>query len=79
VTDAERTALATQQGTRMLGPLERHRCEEHPRRWLTYRWTWRAGETPEDGEPEYVRGCTQCYAEERKRNGWDDWMTTRPR
>jgi hypothetical protein len=71
--DEQRIALATRKGDRMIGPLERQRCSVHPRRWETYRWTWRApdeskGETQlmaveSDSEPRYERGCVLCAAE----------------
>lgn len=63
MTDGDRIRLATPHKGRMLGPLERERCTEHRRRWVTYRWEWDAGSGPEDGYPEIVRGCQSCNAE----------------
>jgi len=65
MTDADRIARATLRGSRMLGPVERQRCPRHPRRWVSYRWTWRAGSSIEDGDTETVRDCTACVDEER--------------
>lgn len=47
--DAERIAQAqvSPNGKRMLGPKEKQRCEQHPRCWEVYRWTWAI---PADGD-----------------------------
>src|SRR5678815_2586157 len=61
--DDDRVRLATKSGEWMLGPLELQRCAKHKKRWETYRWTWRVGSGPEDGEPEIVRDCVECARE----------------
>jgi len=48
----------------MLGPIERERCARHPKRWTSYRWTWDVDGDITGGEPEIVRGCADCAAEE---------------
>ena len=71
--DQDTIAKATRDGDTMLGPKERHRCPDHPRRWVVYRWTW---QVPEDGdhltalqsgsEPEAVRACGTCDDEDER-------------
>lgn len=63
--DDDRVRLATRSGNWMLGPAELQRCEKHPTRWTTYRWTWLVGSGPEDGDPEVIRSCAKCLEEER--------------
>ena len=68
--DQDRIEAAVREGDRMLGPKERHRCGEHPRRWVVYRWTWGM---PDDGDhmsaiqsdswPETIRECKACADE----------------
>jgi hypothetical protein len=55
------------------GPVERQRCDKHPKRWETYRWMWSVGpgEAPEDcienaSDCEYVRGCSACAEEDER-------------
>lgn len=65
--DADRVRLAKRggkRGSRMLGPDERQRCARHPKRWEIYRWTWTVGGSIENGEPDIVRGCAECIAED---------------
>ncbi len=63
MTDKDRIRLSTRQGNKVLGPLERQRCQHHPRRWVSYRWTWRVGSTPSMEEPAIVKGCGSCADE----------------
>lgn len=66
MTDEERIARSTlsSDGRRRVGPVERARCLRHPRRWVTYRWTWPSDHTPEAADVSYVRDCLQCLAED---------------
>lgn len=59
--DDDRAQLAVRKGATMLGPLEKERCSRHPRRWRTYRWTWRADDGDiSSSEPVIVRDCAAC-------------------
>lgn len=58
-TDSDRVRLAVVRGNRVLGPVERDRCNHG--RVYSYRWTWAIGGTPEDGEAEFVsQKCQKC-------------------
>lgn len=69
MTDGQRIAKGVRDGDTMLGPIERHRCDLHPSRWMSYRWTW---PVPEDGDhlaaleadgwPQSIRACSDCDA-----------------
>jgi hypothetical protein len=68
MTDKDRLNCATRQGSKMLGPIERQRCQHHPRRWVTYRWTWPVDSSPMvAGESSCVRSCGSCADEETKK------------
>lgn len=64
IDDEIRVANAVQSGSHMLGPIERERCHKHRRRWVLYRWVWSADGDITGGEPEVVRGCAECRAED---------------
>ena len=65
-TDADRALLATPSadGQTMLGPAECQRCARHPRRRVTYRWSWPAGQGLEAGDADELRACEDCAAED---------------
>lgn len=63
MTDSDRIRLATPNGGKMLGSVERERCSKHPRRWVLYRWVWDVDGMIECGEPQVVRGCGTCWEE----------------
>lgn len=45
----------------MFGPMEKQRCQHHPRRWEMYRWIWPVDGTPADAStPVYIRSCEVC-------------------
>jgi len=56
LSDVERERLAVRAGSRMRGPWEQGHCEHG--RLYSYRWVWRVGEGPEDGEVEL--GSARC-------------------
>ena len=63
--DETRIAKAVKSGGRMLGPLERQRCNRHPRRWTAFRWVWTVGGDISAADVESVRPCAQCLEDDR--------------
>jgi hypothetical protein len=59
-TDDDRKRLAKRRGDRMLGPIEYQRCDDHPHKWESFRWTWPVEGGPEDGDAEMVRSCNHA-------------------
>lgn len=59
-TDNDRRHLAykSKMRQRMIGPEEWQRCPDHPRRWVSYRWTWPIDDGPESGDVEQMHQCS---------------------
>jgi len=61
--DEDRVRLAVAGASRMIGPVERQRCAQHPKRWVAYRWTWHHDAGITGGDITVVRPCVACNEE----------------